>query len=288
MNEQQFPHPQLLLAISALEARARAADSLNSLAFSIANDPHPLLAFRQALVFESGESGWSLLAVSGLARPTEDSPYLVWLKQATGWLSTLSIGEGGEWISAESSHLPDELAAGWHEWWPTGIWCLNLVDRNNALRGVVVFLLDNPPVPEIAEQLVRLGETWSYCWAALDQKKKIWSWRTTSRQKRIIAIVAAIICLLPVRQTALAPAEVIALDAVVIASPLDGVVKTLHVRPNQAVKKGEPLFSLDDTTLRSRLEVSMKSIAVADGIVVSPDAIICNSSVTAIPVRFCP
>ena len=30
------------------------------------------------------------------------------------------------------------------------------------------------------------------------------------------------------------------------------------------LKKGEPLFSLDDTTLRSRLEVSMKSIAVAD------------------------
>ena len=213
MNQQQLPHPQLLLAIAALEVRARSADSLNSLAFSIANDPHPLLAFRQALVFESGESGWSLLAVSGLARPTEDSPYLVWLKQATGWLSTLSIGEGGEWISAESSHLPDELAAGWHEWWPTGIWCLNLVDRNNALRGVVVFLLDSPPVPEIAEQLVRLGETWSYCWAALDLKKKVWSWRTTSRQKRIIAIVAAIICLLPVRQTALAPPEVIAPDA---------------------------------------------------------------------------
>ena len=70
--------------------------------------------------------------------------------------------------------------------------------------------------------------------------------------------------LLPIRQTALAPAEVIALDAATVASPLDGVIKTIHVRPNQPVKAGQLLFSLDETTLRNRLEVAQKSVAVAD------------------------
>lgn len=70
--------------------------------------------------------------------------------------------------------------------------------------------------------------------------------------------------LIPVRQTSLAPAEVIALDAEAVAAPIDGVVKTIHVRPNQAVQVGQPLFSLDDTTLRNRLEVAQKSVAVAD------------------------
>ena len=36
------------------------------------------------------------------------------------------------------------------------------------------------------------------------------------------------------------------------------------MRPNQAVKKGERLYSLDDTTLRNRLEVTLKGVAVAD------------------------
>ena len=62
--------------------------------------------------------------------------------------------------------------------------------------------------------------------------------------------------LIPVRQTSLAPAEVIALDAEAVAAPIDRVVKTIHVRPNQAVQVGQPLFSLDDTTLRNRLEVA--------------------------------
>src|SRR5690606_25020116 len=73
-----------------------------------------------------------------------------------------------------------------------------------------------------------------------------------------------LLLLIPVRQTALAPGEVVALDALAVAAPLDGVVKTVHVRPNQPVKAGDVLFSLDDTTLRSRLEVALRSVAVAD------------------------
>ncbi len=264
MNETRRPHPQLLLAIAALEQRARAADAVNGLAFSIANDPHPLLAFRQALVFDCAAQPWTLLAVSGLARPTEDSPYLVWLRQAAAWLATREIADAGSWIAAAATDLPDEIAAGWQEWWPAGIWCLRIVDRDNALRGMAVYLLDAPPDPVLAEQMARLAGTWAYCWAALTRDRRTWRWRATTPQKRIALALAVLFCLFPVRQTALAPAEVVAEDAMVVASPLDGVVKTLHVRPNQPVKKGQPLFSLDDTTLRNRLEVAVKAVAVAD------------------------
>lgn len=265
MTEQPLPHPQLLLAIAALEARARAADSLNSLAFVIANDTHSLLHFRQALVFAcEGTADWKLLAVSGLALPTEDSPYLVWLKRAAAWLATVPMTENSAWIGADSATLPDDVAAGWQEWWPAGIWCVRLVDQDKMARGRIVYLLDAPPDTVISDQIVRLSETWSYCWSALDRKKKPWTWRATPRMRRIAVVAALIVCLLPVRQTALAPAEVVGSDAVIVAAPLEGVVKALHVRPNQAVKKGERLFSLDDTTLKNRLEVTRKAVAVAD------------------------
>ena len=84
------------------------------------------------------------------------------------------------------------------------------------------------------------------------------------RRRRWLLIALLVIVLFPVRQSALAPAEIVAMSASVVASPLDGVVKQIHVRPNQPVKAGERLFSLDDTTLRNRLEVAQKSMAVAD------------------------
>jgi multidrug resistance efflux pump len=67
-----------------------------------------------------------------------------------------------------------------------------------------------------------------------------------------------------VRQTALAPAEVVSLDAQMIASPLDGVIRSIAVRPNQAVHKGQLLFSLDDTTLRSRMNVAERAVETAN------------------------
>ena len=90
-------------------------------------------------------------------------------------------------------------------------------------------------------------------------------WQKLGTVKRSLLLLAVLAVLfIPVRQTALAPAEVIALDAEAMAAPLEGVVKAIHVRPNQAVKAGQPLFSLDDTTLRNRWEVARKSVAVAD------------------------
>ena len=254
----------MLLAVAALEARARGADSLQVLAFSIVNDPYPLLGFRQALVFDCSAASWELLAVSGLAKPSEDSPYLVWLRQVAKWLADVPMAQGSLWLTQDNSDLPEEITSGWREWWPVGIWCISVVDRKQQRCGMVIYQLDTPPPSELAGELLRLSETWSYCWRALSNQRPAWRWRPTPKQRKIAALVIAVLALLPVRQTALAPAEVVALDAIIVASPLDGVVKTLHVRPNQPVKKGEMLYSLDDTTLRNRLEVTLKGVAVAD------------------------
>jgi multidrug resistance efflux pump len=76
--------------------------------------------------------------------------------------------------------------------------------------------------------------------------------------------VAAVLALfVPVRMSVLAPAEVIALEAIAVAAPMDGVIKTFAAQPNQLVKENELLFSLDEASLRNRREVALKSLAVA-------------------------
>jgi len=78
-----------------------------------------------------------------------------------------------------------------------------------------------------------------------------------------VAVALALLLMVPIRETALAPAEIIALKGVAIAAPIDGVIKNFDVVPNQPVKAGALLFSLDDTTLRNRREVTARSLEVA-------------------------
>lgn len=251
--------------IPALEARARAAHSVVELAFSLANDPYALQPFRQALVFASRDD--ALLAVSGLARPSEDSPYLVWLRRAWPWLKPRLAAAPG-WFAPDAASLPAEILDGWQEWWPAGLFALPLARRSGAPLGWLCLLLDAPPPAEAVAALEHLAPTWAYCWEMLAGPDRP-GWRDRwqqldRRRRRWLAIALAALFLFPVRQSALAPGEVVALDAEAVASPLDGVIKAIHVRPNQPVKAGQPLYSLDETTLRNRLEVAQKSVSVAD------------------------
>jgi hypothetical protein len=255
--------------VATLEARARAANNVAELSFSVANDAYGLLGFRQALVFDGGGEDSRLLTVSGLARPTEDSPYLVWLRRSWPWLRQ-QLADSPGWFEPplDAADVPAGVLDGWSEWWPSGVYALPLRRRSGQTLAWVCFLLDQAPQEFQVQVLAQLAQSWSYCWEMLAGKPKS-SWKGRwqklgTRQRRWGALVLALLFFLPIHQTALAPAEVVALDAATVSSPLDGVVKTIHVRPNQVVKAGQLLFSLDDTTLRNRLEVAQKSIAVAD------------------------
>jgi hypothetical protein len=250
-------------AVEALAARARTARSLAALGFSIANDTHALLAFRQALVFQA--SG-RLLTISGLAQVGDDSPYQLWLKRIWPWLNQQFSASSG-WLEFSDKHqLPADCAEGWTEWWPDGVYYLHLSSRDGVSLGWVVLLLDHKPAQQIQETLLLIAQHWSYTWEVLNppSRKGVGVGLDLWGKLRYLLVLLALTALwIPVPQSALAPAEVISLDSQILPAPLDGVVKDIHVRPNQAVKAGDKLFSLDDTTLRNRLEVVQKGIQVA-------------------------
>jgi len=50
----------------------------------------------------------------------------------------------------------------------------------------------------------------------------------------------------------------------VIRAPFDGVVAGFLVKPNDFVKSGQPLFTFDDATIASRLEVARQALATAE------------------------
>lgn len=265
--------PSAAAAVARLEARARAANTTAELAFSIANDSFSLLGFRQALVFSGSGAQARLQTLSGLSLPTDDSPYLVWLRRSWPWVQQQLVDAAG-WLASPltssadaAAPVPEAVLDGWKEWWPAGVFALPLRRRDGAILAWVAFLMEQPPTPLQQQALAHLGMQWGYSWEMLGGKPRPSlreRWQALGRKRHAVWAALAVLCLLPVRQSALAPAEIIALDASTIASPLDGVVKAFHVRPNQPVKAGDLLLSLDETTLRNRLEVAAQSVAVAN------------------------
>ncbi|MBC3504751.1 HlyD family efflux transporter periplasmic adaptor subunit [Pseudomonas sp. SWRI59] len=259
-----LPHPQLLLQLDALRDKAMAAETLGALAFSMANDLYPLLPFHQALVFSQGKAGLELLSVSGLARTSEDSPYLVWLRRTSRWLAERLADAQPAWLTADNAAPPADIAEGWAEWWPSGLWCIPLHAPSGERLGVLILLLEEEPPVVVRQQLEGLIRTWAYCWNTLTRRRRLGGWRPSRRQVLLASLVAAALLLVPVRQTALAPAQIVSRQAQIVSSPIDGVIAQVLVRPNQPVEAGTPLFTLDETTLRSRAEVLGKEVAVAD------------------------
>jgi hypothetical protein len=236
------------------------------LGFVIANETWHLLPYRQASVFLLDSLGRiALQTVSGLVTVQEDTPFSLWLGRVCRLASTDFSGAEPQRLAA--AMIAPDLGESWHEWWPPHAVFVPLTGRGNRRIGVVMLVRDKAWTDDDMAMLTLMAETWSHCAQALLRPQKEWQNRLRElwQHKRRIQVLWAVaaLALFPVRLSALAPAEIIPLQARVLAAPMDGVVKAFHVAPNSAVKAGAPVFSLDDTTLRNRREVAKESLAVA-------------------------
>lgn len=256
------------------ESRCRSASNFQSLAFVIANETWQAFGYRQAQVWRKGAAGPELLAVSGLATLAEDSPFTVWVKRLMRkvWPLPDETVHAVDFAAIEAQGaapqgfpgLTPDVISGWDEWWPAHLLFVPLV-REGEYLGVALFLRDDEPDARCLHALARLQSTWSYCAWAVTRPRKTAVRRAVpkGRMRWVVAVVLVLLLIVPIRETALAPAEIIALKGLAIAAPIDGVIKSFDVVPNQPVKTGALLFSLDDTTLRNRREVTARSLEVA-------------------------
>jgi hypothetical protein len=261
--------PQGLAAVLHLAQRAQAAGSVAELGFTLVNETLTLADFRQAAFFTLGAGGKPRLATaSGLASVTEDSPYAVWLNRLA---ATFPRDAGCHRLDFAEADAPGsarhEHAEAWAEWLPDHLLAAPLLAPDGDLLGFVMYARDEPWRDAERALLDVAHQHAAYClWSLSRQRaglRQKLAAGTRSRWLRWGVPALLLALLVPVRLSALAPAEVVALNALAIAAPQDGVVAKFHVQPNAPVKAGDLLFSLDDTTLQSRREVAAKGLQVA-------------------------
>ncbi|MBV6288315.1 efflux RND transporter periplasmic adaptor subunit [Pseudomonas aegrilactucae] len=248
---------QLLAHYLKLERQARAAASVEVLAFSMVNDSQPLFGFRHAALLITGK----VRALTGISAVEPNAPFVVFIERAAAQLAA------GERLALPGPVPPESLDQASRDDWqalsaPHAFW-LPLKRREGEVFGGLWLSRDTPWSDAEQALLAQLGDCYSHAWRAL-QPGKPWRMRWPARTRWAIAGALLLVLLVPVRQSVLAPAEVVPRNGQVVAAPLDGVVAEFLVKPNQPVQAGQVLVRFDATSLKAQADVAERTLGVAE------------------------
>lgn len=285
-----------LAALLRMEERLRGAEKAE-LPFIVVNETHLLVGYRQAVLWRNGGAdSIEPLAVSGLAVPDRGSPYLQWLgRVARGLRRQWEAAEGAAGgLAVTAADLPEDLRADWADWLPAYGFFLPLPrwpkpglasaataapapsvpgtaptappDTTPSIAkppvfGFLTLFSQEPFSPADLRLLEHLAGAYGQA-LSLHFKPRP---RAHLGPRRFWILGGALLAVLlfPVRQSVLAPAEVIAQNPWPVRSHLEGVVESILVEPNAQVKKGQTLLKLDQSELDTRLAVAVKSLEIA-------------------------
>ena len=252
---------QGLLGLLQLGQRTRAAAGVEELGFIAVNETRVVLAYRQAALWLDGDAR-RVAALSGVPHVDPGTPYVQWLARLFRELAPLPAPR-----AVDVHALPPLLAEEWGSWLPAHALAVPLPHAGSGRQGVLLLARDEAWGEDELTLTGELGALFGYALFALRPRERWWrALVTLLRTRRLwwkIALGVLVAAAIPVRLSALAPAEVTPTDPFVVRSPLDGVIDRLAVVPNQAVARGAPLFDLDATTLRGRYASARKAYETA-------------------------
>lgn len=79
----------------------------------------------------------------------------------------------------------------------------------------------------------------------------------------IIAVSASVVMLFPVHLSTQGKVQVVAYEPTIITAPMNGVIKTVKVKSNDTVKKGDLLLTFDDTDIVGKQRITAQTINIS-------------------------
>jgi phosphotransferase system IIA component len=247
--------------------RARRAATAEELGFVMVNETHALLPYRQAALWQRNASGaGKVLAISGAALVERNAPFMLWLNPAFAALDDGAEAHRARPVDAGS--LGGVLGDDWCEWLPAHGLLIPLRTEGQPALGALLLAREQPWSEGDIHLMSELAEGYAYAWQRFRGHRRrslaaVLFGRGRLAKLALAAALVAVLCL-PVTLSALAPAEVVALQPTIVRAPLEGVVDHFEVQPNQQVEAGQLLLTLDPRAIENKLEVASKALAVAE------------------------
>ncbi len=254
-----------LTTLLMLEQEARRRLNKAELSFMMVNETHRLLPYRQCVFWRKGSDGKvKIESASGLSTIDRDSPFLIWLKRIISKLP--KSGDAIEVIT--SKNIDEKDRKDWGEWVSAHVAVSQFKTADGKLLGGLWMDRETSFTPGEIKILEQLSDAYAHAWDRLDREHEPWSTKLMAvlqmkKSRWIVTALMVALMLFPVRLSVTAPMEVVARDPFIVSAPLDGAIKDVAVQPNALVKKGDVLFTMDDTVLKNQVEVSQKALDIA-------------------------
>ncbi|MCE0495921.1 efflux RND transporter periplasmic adaptor subunit [Vibrio salinus] len=255
------PVESALMSLLLLEKKARNASNLPQLQFIMLNQTRTLVDYDHLILWDPLQN--RITGASGVPEVDVHAPLIQWLNKHCSTIAKTTRKNDihrlatHEWLPFDRSmfaeHLSEVLI-----WFP--------VKGTDGELVCVLLLSRSEPLSIREERLLDLlGDSYGHTWIALRNSQKPKRLSLPGRKKFWVSAVVLCIALMfvPVRQSVLAPSEIISSSSVVVRMPINGVVQRLNVRPNHFVKKGQLLMTLDARQLNDQLAQARQRLAIS-------------------------
>ncbi len=248
-----------LLKVLQLDADLRRVESERELIYYLANETRSVLGFRQAFVLRKRRN-WSLEAVSSVTNFDRNAPINRQIRQL---VSNLSKGPDVGKVQRLRLDADDRLDALCQHMFLNAVW-MPLKTRQGRIFAVLLVLHENEWSEGAVPLLERVAEAGAHAWWALRGRaltRRRWLPGRIVMPIVLLFLLAAGFWQAPL--TVLAPVEVSGRHSVTVSAPMEGVVDSIEVTPNQRVMAGTVLARLEDTELRNALAIAERKVTVA-------------------------
>ncbi len=256
----------LLLQLLKLEAGARQAATEVELGFLIANETMRVVRARQIFVvaLKQVSDGYRVTAASSLTVVDRNAPLIQWVGAMVAKLgATDGVAKPCEFVLPAYCDPTDPSTRSYP--FVNFMW-VPLWSRHGTPTHGMLLARDVPWIEADRRLTERLGMTYGHALAQLHGSGDGLALhkRLSSRPKLIAAAMGlSLLGFFPMSISALAPVEVTARNAGIVAMPVDAIVQEVLVKPNEPVKAGQPLVRLNNTIVRNQLKLAEREVVVA-------------------------
>lgn len=227
------------------------------------NDTRRFLGYRQAFLFHSKfrDTNPSLVAATSLPAVDRDAPFVRWLEKVVGRMRTdVGLEDQHYFNLSEYSDDNDEEASQY----PFAELLWTPIKEDGSTVGGFLGARETPWQLNEQQLTDRFCQLYVHSWQSIKGRGKLARKRLFTKKKAaVLAVLLLLLALLPVSITALAPVEVVPRDPLIVAAPINGVVKDILVDQGALVAAGDVLIAFEDVEWRNELQVANENESVA-------------------------
>lgn len=252
---------QALLTVLQLQQKAREAANMAELKFVVLNQTKSLFDYEQAVLWDAARQ--EVCGASAVTSIDAKAPFSQWVARLSAEVARQEQAQSVHRVELTQFAASDQLAAD-SAFSKVVVW-VPLMNRADELMAGLWLFRSQPLSLREKRLLTFWAEQAGFVWQTLSKQGRV-SVLPRWRGKKTLwlgAALCSVLLLCPVRQSVLAPAEVVSASPMTVRMPLDGVISQLRVRPNSVVKKGDVLLELDSQSLDDQLAQVRQQLSIA-------------------------